>query len=123
MGNVVSIFNGSRPSAPTFVLRSANHGDLDRLTTIAQQGFPDDPEWNYRFPARAQYPEDNRKWTRLEYEEYLQQPEKYAVLVVDAHFNNKGKNACEAIALGVWDISVLTKFRCGGTFAYNMRML
>ncbi len=66
------------------------------LDTVAQQGFPDDPEFDYRFPFRHEFPEDNRKWIRKEYQEYLEQPEKYAVVIVTA-----SDNSDKAVALSV----------------------
>ncbi|RYP55595.1 hypothetical protein DL771_012349 [Monosporascus sp. 5C6A] len=115
------------PSPSDLQLRRATGADLDNLTKIAQAGFPDDPEWNYRFPYRYKHPEDNWKWTRKEYEEYLDQPGKYSVLLAtlpaeqctdrndssdgDAHRTNR-----ISIALAVWDVSVtkMSKDRDGG---------
>ncbi len=90
-------------------LRAASLDDLEDLTTVAQAAWPDDPQFDYRFPYRDEYPQDNRKWVRQEYREYLEQPDKYAVLVVTARDNHD-----RAVALAVWDISVRTKQKGGG---------
>ncbi len=87
-------------------IRPATLADLDSLTDIAQAGFPYDPEWNYRFPYRGDYPNDNRKWTKKEYEEYLNQPDKYQVFVATIQ-DTEGSR--KPIALAVWDMSVTTE--------------
>ena len=118
-------YSGNAPTpvgADNLTLRTATKADLDGLTRVAQAGFPDDPEWNYRFPHRKEFPEDNWKWTRREYEEYLDQPEKYAVLVVTlkAAVEIDGKVESKLAALAVWDISVLTESTGGGkVFSLN----
>jgi len=96
------------------VLRKATIDDLEDITTVAQEAFPDDPEWNYRFPYRDKYPEDNRKYTMIEYEEYIGQPEKYGVFVVTTprvgydKTRRAAKTPDRPIAIGVWDIAVMT---------------
>ncbi|KAL8834336.1 MAG: hypothetical protein Q9170_003790 [Blastenia crenularia] len=102
-------------------LRTATEADLDELTQVAQAGFPDDPEWNYRFPNRRKYPEDNWKCIRREYEEYLAQPEKYVVLVVTAPVKSSERLISKVIALAVWDISILTKQTGGDSGVHERR--
>ncbi len=110
LGIMASPLSIDSPGA--LVIRLAKPADLDSLTRIAQAGFPDDPEWNYRFPYRREYPDDNWKWTRREYEGYLRQPEKFIVLV--ATIGTSG--SCEPIALAVWDTLVTTAPNAGGMF-------
>lgn len=90
-------------------LRTATLDDLEDIATIAQKGFPDDPEFNYRFPHRFECPEDNRRWILQEYREYLDQPDKYAVIIVTADDNDD-----KAIALSVWDLSISKAHKGGG---------
>ncbi|KAI4859664.1 hypothetical protein F4820DRAFT_155562 [Hypoxylon rubiginosum] len=92
---------GNYPPDTRLALRAATLDDLEDIATVAQEGFPDDPEFNYRFPHRHDYPEDNRKWILQEYREYLEQPDKYAVNIVTASDNDD-----RAIALSVWDLSI-----------------
>ncbi|KAI1106394.1 acyl-CoA N-acyltransferase [Jackrogersella minutella] len=92
---------GGFPPDKRLVRRPATLDDLEDIATVAQQGFPDDPEFDYRFPHRDKYPEDNRKWILQEYREYLEQPDKYEVIIVTAGDNNN-----KAVALSVWDISI-----------------
>ena len=87
-------------------IRPTTLADLDSLTDIAQAGFPDDPEWNYQFPYRGDYPNDNWKWTRKEYEEYENQPDEYTVFLATIPAT---ESYCKPIALAVWDMSVTTE--------------
>lgn len=113
----------NEPKAEELHLRLADQDDLDQITDVAQAAFPDDPEFNYRFPYRDKYPEDNRKWVRKEYEEYLAQPEKYAVLVATVPKKCDGKVVKRVVALAVWDINVLAESTGGGESSSNMRSL
>ncbi|KAK4145294.1 acyl-CoA N-acyltransferase [Dichotomopilus funicola] len=92
---------GEFPPDRRLTLRKATLADLDDLTTVAQAGFPDDPEFDYRFPFRHEFPEDNRYWVHQEYREYLEQPDKYAVVVITAEDNDN-----RPVALSVWDLNV-----------------
>jgi hypothetical protein len=109
---------GDYPLDKRLTVRKATLADLDAITTVAQEGFPDDPEFDYRFPYRHQYPEDNRRWVREEYREYLEQPEKYAVVVVTAKDNDD-----KPVALSVWDMKVLARHQGGGRQPYHLRDL
>lgn len=95
-------------------MRPATKADLDAITEVARAGFPDDPGCNYKFPYRDEYPKDFWKWTRLEYEEYLNQPGKFAVLVVTTPVARADGISNDTIAIGVWDIAVETKSTGGG---------
>ena len=89
-------------------IRLAKAEDLDDLTDVAQISFPDDPEFDYRFPYRQDFPDDHRKWIRCEYEGYLAQPDKFAVLVVTVAVQSEEMYTTDKIiALAVWDMSVL----------------
>lgn len=99
------------------VLRAATKADLDAITRIIVAGFPDDPGCDYKFPYRHQYPDDFWYWTRLEYEEYLDQPAKFASLVVTAPVTQDDGDEVShvPIAVGIWDIAPETKSIGGGT--------
>lgn len=116
---------GGLQNGDGLTLRAARKGDLDAITRIVQAGFPDDPGCDYKFPYRYQYLDDFRYWTRLEYEEYLDQPEKFAVLVVTTPAAEQGEAANEPadepIAIGVWDIAVETNSTGGGTHSRPCR--
>lgn len=91
------------------VLRPATKDDLDDVFEIVRTGFPDGPEVDPRFPYRKQYPEDYEKWTRVEYEHYLEQDKKFVFHVIEAPTGTADKVTRKTIALAVWDVAVLTK--------------
>ncbi|KAI1122725.1 acyl-CoA N-acyltransferase [Nemania abortiva] len=95
------------------VLRAATKADLDTMVEIVQAAFPDDPGCNYKFPYRAEHPHDFRKWTRVEYEEYLEQPKKFAVLLVTAPVASGDIIVQRPVAIGVWDIAVNVESKGG----------
>jgi hypothetical protein len=90
-------------------LRPGTKADLDNIVRIVCAGFPDDPEVDYRFPWRGQFPEDYVKWTRKEYEHYKEQAKKFVVHLVDTAVESEegGKVMSQPVALAVWDIAVL----------------
>ena len=87
-------------------LRDAAMTDLDGIAQLAIEALPDDPERDYRFPSRHEFPEDHWKWIRREYEVYLEQPAKFHTMMVDA--TNHETQASKIVALCVWDLSNLT---------------
>ena len=46
-------------------VRPAKPNDVDSLATIIYEAMPMDPQWDYRFPWRRTYPEDNYAHTCL----------------------------------------------------------
>lgn len=103
------------PRVEELRLRVATKLDLDEITRVVQAGFPDDPEFNYRFPYRDRYPEDNWTWVRKEYEEYIEQPSKFAVMVITTPVgSDSGGVADRVVALAVWDMSTTQKAIGGG---------
>ena len=85
----------------------ATVNDLDDLTDIACAAFDADPAWNYQYPYRRQYPEDNRSRFRDIYKRILdsEHPEKsqYRVNVVTSR-SNEGDSIGKPVALAVWDL-------------------
>ena len=92
-------------------LRIASLADLDGITQLAIDAFPDDPERDYRFPYRDQFPDDHWVWTRLEYQGYLEQPQSYETVVIEAVASDTG--VPRIVALGIWDISNITSSKPG----------
>ncbi|KAK4649347.1 uncharacterized protein QC761_118050 [Podospora bellae-mahoneyi] len=109
-----------RYGAEILVMRKATKNDLDAITRVIQAGFPDDPGCNYKFPYRDKYPEDFWKYTRRQYEEYLEQPEKFAFNVVTVTNEEAGLDDLP-IAIGVWDIAVHIKAKGGDLFIDERR--
>lgn len=112
------------PSGPINV-RAADKQDLDAITGIVKAGFPDDPGCDYKYPYRDKYPDDFWEWTRREYEEYINQPDKFAVLVAtqpvaadasgSAADQGPSLQLDRPIAYAVWDMAVDKESTGGGT--------
>jgi hypothetical protein len=99
-----------------FTLRTATKDDLDAITWIHIEGFTEEPRVHYCYPFRHQYPEDHWKWTRKEYENYLEQPQKYVVYVLEAPSEADGNIVYKPVGHAVWNIAVLTSALGMGTF-------
>jgi hypothetical protein len=110
-----------RLAGEPLVLRPATMADLDSIVWIVKYGFPDDPGCDYKFPYRHEHLDDFLKWTRQEYKEYLEQPEKFVFLVVAAPVVEDDVIVHKPIALGVWDTATETKSTGGGKQIYRSR--
>lgn len=118
---------GNNGAVSNVIVNLATIDDLDDLTRIARAGFPDDPEFDYRFPYRKQFPNDNWEWTRQEYKEYLKQPDKYAVLLATLSPSEEEEDHQEhelersrpiPVALAVWNVAVNTASLGGGLSSF-----
>lgn len=97
------------------VVHAAAKNNLDDITQIHIAGFTEEPDVHYRYPLRHQYPEDHWKWTRKEYESYLEQPQKFVLHVVEAPSEADGRVFMKPFGLAVWDIAVTSKANATGT--------
>jgi hypothetical protein len=88
-------------------IRRATIDDLDDLVDIALTAMPQDPQWNWRFPYRLQFPEDNRGFTRIRYEEFLRNADgQWLVMLAEAREFN-GEAVPNAIAMAIWNVKNL----------------
>ena len=71
--------------------RQATHNDLDALTWVLLEAFSYDPQWQYRFPHAADFPEDHEKFTRLRLSEYLDEAAAgaYDIFVIETLSNEE----------------------------------
>ncbi|KAM5343251.1 hypothetical protein ACJ41O_014217 [Fusarium nematophilum] len=115
------MFSPDDLSREPLAIRAATPADLDAITWIVKAGFPDDPGCTYKFPYRDQYPDDFWRWTRLEYAEYLDQPDKFATLVVTAPVAGADRRIIQQpVSIAVWDLAVEIKSK-GGDRGINER--
>ncbi|KAK0667839.1 hypothetical protein QBC41DRAFT_278021 [Cercophora samala] len=66
-----------------FALREATEADLPALTRIHVQGFTEEPYEQYCFPRRNEYPDDYWQWTKQSYKDFLDQPHKYTIYLLE----------------------------------------
>jgi hypothetical protein len=45
--------------------------DVEAVTKVIIEAMPLDPQWDFRFPYRYQYPADHYKYTRMLFEYFL----------------------------------------------------
>jgi len=60
-----SIYSIPFSSASTMAARRATYDNLKGLTDVVLSAMPQDPAWDYRFPYRYKYPEDETKYQTL----------------------------------------------------------
>src|ERR1700759_4208742 len=90
-------------SRPRFTMRKATIDDLDVMVEIALTTMPMDPQWDWRFPYRFQFPEDTRLFTRAKYEEMLVDASNQWLVMLAEHKNHTtGKPT--AAAMAIWDM-------------------
>jgi hypothetical protein len=86
-------------------MRNTAVDDLDDLTETMCSAMPMDPQWDYQFPKRLQYPEDNRSCTRRMMETFLSDVDKSHTLVrvitVLSHEEGKENKAVVPSRVGV----------------------
>ncbi len=88
-------------------MRVATEADIDAIIDIAQAAMPDDPSYDYRYPYRDQYPEDNRYWTRQSYANFFKNPSKYLTLVMTVPDNENQAGPGKPVSYAVWLIDQL----------------
>ncbi|KAI9672460.1 MAG: hypothetical protein M1817_003226 [Caeruleum heppii] len=89
------------------LLRRATAADVEAITDIAQAAMPDDPQWDYRFPYRDRYPEDNRRWTRQFYQDFFDEPAKFATWVMTVPDAAGQRDPGKPVAFAVWVVENL----------------
>ncbi|KAL2200789.1 hypothetical protein P885DRAFT_66416 [Corynascus similis CBS 632.67] len=86
--------------------------DIEAVTHVIINTMPLDPQWDYRFPYRHQYPEDHYKYTRMLIEYFLDPLyDDWLVMVVEDSLEPGGPR--EVVGFGVWEVSYLNKRRYG----------
>ncbi|KAK3990768.1 hypothetical protein QBC44DRAFT_394083 [Cladorrhinum sp. PSN332] len=93
-------------SPEDFVLREATNADLDYMTHIHVKGFTEEPYEHYCFPLRNEFPDDYWRWTKQSCQDFLDQPEKYLIHILEAP-NPVGGKVPAGVA--VWNLAALTK--------------
>jgi ribosomal protein S18 acetylase RimI-like enzyme len=91
----------------THTLRPATPDDLDGILDVIHGSMPYDPEWNYRYAHKEEFPDDHARCTRLIYEWYISPANDDRLVTVAV--SPSGRIAATA----VWDLSSLNKTRKG----------
>lgn len=89
----------------SIVLRRGTLSDLEAILHIGLAAMPMDPQWDYRFPYRRAFPQDQRDATRRRYREFLESELQYSVYIAETF----GSHGPVPVAFAIWDISNLTQ--------------
>ena len=95
------------------VIRTAGPTDLDNITDLAFAVLPEVPQYSYRFSYAKDYPDDQRKYLRIQLEQYLKpDSDDYHVMVVEAPSLSR-PDSIQIVALAVWDLSSINMRKYG----------
>ncbi|OAP64295.1 hypothetical protein AYL99_00267 [Fonsecaea erecta] len=68
--------------------RRAGPADVDDMGRIGLQAMPLDPQWNYRYRHRKEYPKDHEKYIRRKWQKYFDNNDgKWTVNLIDMPSN------------------------------------
>lgn len=90
-------------SDEVLTLRVATTDDLDDLADLACATFPLDPQWDYRFPRRREYPKDNWNCTRSTFQTFMETPGN-VINIITIPTEKDGESVQRAVALAVWEL-------------------
>jgi len=89
-------------------VRQASVDDLDALLEIGLAAMPQDPQWDYRFPYRHQFPNDTRLHTRERYREFLENRSGNWFVSLAEHYSNSPYAKPVPVAFAIWNVSNVT---------------
>lgn len=121
MAGLLSLNTSTSLTSAAMVVRKATCDDLEGIMNVVLNAMPQDPAWDYRFPHRKEYPEDERKFQTLFFE-FLIDPsyEDFEVRVLGTpRDDDAGKSIIAAVA--VWDVTYLNKRRNGPDYVTKHR--
>jgi hypothetical protein len=89
----------------TLHIRPVRPSDLDALTEIGIAAFPFEPQWLYRYPYRAQYPEDHHTYSRIRYSEWLAAANTSECIIMIAESPSiENLEIYKPVALSIWRV-------------------
>lgn len=93
----------SAPGKTAITVREAVLDDLEQITKIGITAFPLDPQWNYRYPYREQYPEVHYECCKQRWAEWLaasQSPD--CMILVAEVASNEDSSVNTVQAFSIW---------------------
>lgn len=118
LSNLSSAFSLPQVLSSTSALatsRIAVPADIDELVDAVLLTMPADPQWDYRFPYRLQYPEEHRKYTKMLWEKFIDPAyDDWVVQVVEDKLPGASKPVL--VAFSVWNVSYLNKRKHGPSY-------
>ncbi len=113
-----------RTSSPTaMAIRAANLSDMEEVVEVVLSAMPHDPQWDYRFPHRKEYPKEHLKYTKLLFECFLNQTwDDWQVMVVEAP-SVEDRTVAKVVSISVWDVSFRNIRKHGQAYKPQDRLL
>ena len=100
--------------------RLGRPADVDAVTNVMINTMPLDPQWDYRFAHRHEYPEDHYKYTRMTVEYFLDPSyDDWLVMVVEDSPKPGGPQ--QIVSFGVWNVSYINKRLHGPNYTAQSR--
>jgi len=90
--------------------------DVDAVTDVIIRTMPLDPQWNYRFPYREEYPEDHYKYTRMLIEYFLSPLYNDWLVMVIEDTLEEDSDELRIVSFAVWDVSFINKRKHGSGY-------
>ena len=104
-------------------IRTATPSDIDSVVEIILSAFPRGHQWNYRFPYRAEHPEDHFKYTRILIQCFLDPTwDDFQVMVTEAPSMNDDA-VTKIVSVSVWDVSYSNRRKHGQAYIPQNRSL
>ena len=94
-------------TSPVVSIRRASLADLDAMLDIGLAAMPLDPQWNWRFPHRLDFPEDHRKYTQSIYRDFLENKSGNWVVVLAEIAVQDNPGSVSPAAFAVWNLASL----------------
>ncbi len=93
-----------------YLIRAAKLDDVDGIVEVVLAAMPHDPQWNYRFVHRSEFPNDHVKFTRLLYEQFITPAnDDWLVMLAETRGIGEPGVSKKIVAFAVWDVSFINK--------------
>ena len=112
-----------RPSwdSATLLIRPAVPADLGGVVEVMRSIMPLNPQWDYRFQYRHEFPEDHTRYTELMLQLLIDPSyDDWRVMVAEAP-SLKNPDVTKIVAFAVWDISYKNKRTHGSEYKSRSR--
>ncbi|KAI4944790.1 hypothetical protein J4E91_008477 [Alternaria rosae] len=105
------------------IFRTATPHDVDSIVSVVLEAMPFDPQFDYRFVYKKQFPEDHYKYTRMLYEEFISPTnDDWFVMVAEVPGSPVSEPAT-TVGFAVWDVSYINKAKHENSYEPQNPML
>lgn len=97
-----------------YAVRAATPADVDGIVDVVLVAMAHDPQWDWRFVHKREFPEDHYKFTRLLYEEFISPAnDDWHVMLAEA---KSPDDSSKIVGFAVWDVSFANKAKMGPSY-------